>query len=275
MKIYILFILSFIIFSCTKDEKGTSINEDIVLKLTSDESITLNENLEKIPLIIKYFDEQKNRYIDFDCKNRTVTFSKGWSFSNPKPNTIYSQSGNLVLYMSSSSTSFGYGNPTSSITVGSKTLNVQTLCVAVDASAYSQMFSSQTGSLPYDGISVVLGLDADFSLLANASSTNFANYFHGVAYYLVYDFNASGKYTVIDWLNGLSNLSNSKAFAYVFTFDQNNNGGFYFSQDGDITVSGGDMNFNGNYWGIETNFTSINPNLTYQSYPGSGKMGCN
>lgn len=275
MKIYIFIILSFIVFSCSKEVKENTINENKELKLTENQSIKLNENLEKIPLIIKYYDEENNRTVDFDCKKRTVSFNKSWSFSNPTPNTIYSQGGNLVIYMSSSASNFGYGNPTSSITVGSTTLNVQTLCLAVDASAYSQMFAGQTGQLPIDGISVVLGLDADFSLLANSSSTNFANYFHGLAYYLVYDFNASGNYTIIDWLNGISNLTNSKAFAFVFSFQQNNNGGFYFSQDGDMTVSGGDMTFNGNYWGIETNFTSINPNLTYQTYPGSGTMGCN
>ena len=69
-------------------------------------------------------------------------------------------------------------------------------------------------------------------------------------------------------------LNNQKAFAMVFSFEENNFGGFYFSKDGDITVSGGDMTFNGNYWGIETNFSSLNPDLTYNTFTGSGTMGC-
>jgi hypothetical protein len=135
------------------------------------------------------------------------------------------------------------------------------------------MFSGQTGTLPIDGISLVMGLDADFSLLANSSSTNFSNYFHGLAYYLVYDFNASGSYQVIDWTT-MTTLPNSISFAMLFSFDSNNMGAFYFSQDGDINVSGGNMTFNGNYWGIEMDFSNLSPSLTYDTYPGSGTMGC-
>jgi hypothetical protein len=60
----------------------------------------------------------------------------------------------------------------------------------------------------------------------------------------------------------------------LFSFGQNNNGAFYFSKDGNIDVSGGDMTFKGNYWGIETNFTTISSSLTYNTYIGSGTMGC-
>jgi hypothetical protein len=118
-----------------------------------------------------------------------------------------------------------------------------------------------------------MGLDADFSLLANSSNTNFANYFHGLAYYLVYDFNASGSYDVIDWTT-MTTLPNSLAFSMVFSFDFNNSGAFYLSKDGAITVSGGDMTFNGNYWGIEMDFNNLNQSLTYNTFSGSGTMGC-
>ena len=60
----------------------------------------------------------------------------------------------------------------------------------------------------------------------------------------------------------------------LFSFDYNNSGAFYFSQDGAINVNGGDMSFNGNYWGIEMDFTNLSQSLTYNSYPGSGTMGC-
>jgi hypothetical protein len=273
MKNVVIAVFSFLllIFSCKKNQNYFSNNQKIIL--TSKEYSNLCENLKNTPLTIKYFDATNNRYVSFDCKSRKVTFSKSWSFANPEPNTIYGDGSGLVLYMSSTSFDLGSNSSSYQITAGSTTLNVKTICVAVDASAYANMFAGQTGQLPIDGISIVMGLDADFSLLANSSSTNFSNYFHGLAYYLVYDFNASGPYNVIDWTQGID-FNNQKAFAMVFSFEENNFGGFYFSKDGDITVSGGDMTFNGNYWGIETDFSSLNPDLTYNTFTGSGTMGC-
>ncbi len=264
----------FVLNSCNKfNEVNAPITEE--KKLSKEEYKNLENKMNTLPMIIKYYDEKNDQYFDFDVRNRTVSVNKIWSFANPEPNTIYASGGGLVVYISSSSTNWGYGSPTHTITAGSTTLNVQTLCLAVDASAYATMFAGQTGSLPFDGISVVMGLDADFSLLANASSSNFGNYFRGLAYYLVYDSPANGAYDVIDWTNYTGLFPNQLGFAMMFSFDlQNNFGAFYFSQDGQLNVSGGDISFNGNYWGIETDFGSINPSLTYGTYSGSGTMGC-
>lgn len=257
--------------SCNKNQ--TYVAKEEKMTFTPQQYKKFQDKLSTIPMIIKVKDEVNNRFVDFDVRNQTVTFNKSWSFANPTPNTIYAQNGGIVVYVSSSSLGWGYGTPTHTVSAGNTTLNVQTLCMAVDASAYAAMFAGQTGTLPIDGISIVMGLDADFSLLANSSSTNFANYFHGLAYYLVYDFNASGSYNVIDWTT-MTTLPNSIAFAMLFSFDYNNSGAFYFSQDGAINVNGGDMSFNGNYWGIEMDFTNLSQSLTYNSYPGSGTMGC-
>lgn len=257
--------------SCDKNQ-GYFVKEEKVT-FSPEQYKRLQNNLKTVPMIIKVKDEVNNRFVDFDVRNKTVSFSKTWNFANPTPNTIYGQNGGIVVYVSSNTTSWGYGTPTHTITAGNTTLNVQTLCLAVDASAYASMFAGQIGALPYDGISVVMGLDADFSLLANSSNTNFANYFHGLAYYLVYDFNASGSYNVIDWTT-MTTLPNSLAFSMVFSFELNNSGAFYLSKDGTISVSGGDMSFNGNYWGIEMDFNNLNQSLTYNTYSGSGTMGC-
>lgn len=276
MKRTLFLLVSIILFaiSCTKYGTADKKNENTIT-LSQNQFNALEERMSSMPLTIRYFDEEKNRYVDFDVRKRTVTINKSWSFANPQPNTIYGSGGGLVVYVSSSSSNLGYGTPTHTINAGSTTLNVQTLCLAVDASAYAAMFAGQTGQLPYTGISVVMGLDADFSLLANASNTNFGNYFRGLAYYLVYDSPANGSYNVIDWTTITSNFPTQLGFAMVFSFDlQNNFGAFYFSKDGQLTVSGGDISFSGNYWGIETNFNNVNPGLTFNSYPGSGTMGC-
>ena len=254
---------------------------NVVKKMGSNKLVTTKETqakiedaLKKMPLIVKIKDEKNNRYIDFDVRNKTVSINKTWSFANPQPNTIYAQGNGLVVYVSSSTFGLGSSNSTSTVTAGNTTLNVQTLCLAIDASAYAAMFQAQTGQLPINGISVVMGLDVDWALLQNASSASFGNFFHGLAYYLVYDFPASGSYNVIDW-TGAFGVSSLDGFAMVFSFDQNNDGSFYFSKTGNINVSGGDMTFNGDYWGIQSVFTNINNGLTFQTYSGSGTMGCN
>ena len=265
-------LISIFISSCNKSNNIPF--KEGKMKLSKEQYERFQYRLKTIPMIIRVKDEANNRYVDFDVRKKTINFNKTWSFANPTPNTIYGQGGGIVVYVSSSGLGWGYGTLTHTVTAGNTTLNVQTLCLAIDASAYAAMFASQVGSLPIDGISIVMGLDADFSLLANSNNTNFANYFHGLAYYLVYDFNASGAYTVIDWTT-MTTLPNTIAFAMMFSFEVNNSGAFYFSNDGNINVSGGDMTFNGNYWGIEMDFTNLSQSLTFGTYPGSGTMGCN
>lgn len=272
----LMFIVGFLSLTITACNKSKIVNvakhEKVVL--SKEQQIKLEEAFKNMPLIIKMKDEKNNRFVDFNVKERTVSFNKSWNFANPQPNTIYAQDGSFVVYVSSTTFDFGGSSPSYTVNAGNTSLNVKTICVAVDASAYAAMFQTQTGQLPIDGISAVIGLDADFSLLQNASSSNFGDYFHGLAYYLVYDFGASGSYNVFDW-TGSTPLGNSDGFAMVFGFEQNNFGGFYFSKDGTLNVSGGDMTFNGNYWGIEADFTTLSTTLAYDTFAGSGTMGCN
>jgi hypothetical protein len=266
-------VLFIFMLGCNKSNVVKKIGSD-KLEITKEQKEKIEESLKSMPLVVKIKDEENDRFIDFDVRNKTVSVSKTWSFANPQPNTIYAQGSGLVVYVSSSTFGFGSSNSTSTINAGNTSLNVQTLCLAVDASAYASMFQAQTGQLPISGISVVMGLDVDWALLQNASTANFGNYFHGLAYYLVYDFPASGSYNVIDW-TGANGISSLDGFTMVFSFSQNNNGSFYFSKSGTINVNGGDMTYNGDYWGIEGLFNTISNGLTFQTYSGSGTMGCN
>lgn len=272
-KIGISICLLFVSLGCNKF-KDLGIEKEEEFVLSKNQFSEFDRHLSNLPMIIRYKDETNNRYVDFDIRKRTVELNKVWSFANPQPNTIYGEAGGIVFYISETSVGWGYGTPSSSVTAGSTTLNVQTICFAVDISAYAAMFAGQTGDLPFDGISAVMGLDADFSLLENSSSTNFGDYFSGLAEYFVYDFEASGDYEVVDWTNLSAEFPETLGFAMVFSFSSDNFGSFYFSKDGDISVNGGSMSFDGNYWGIEMDFSIISPDLSYDTYPGSGSMGC-
>ena len=150
------------------------------------------------------------------------------------------------------------------------------MCLAM--AGFSNLFSSGQ-SFPIDGISLVMGLDADFSMLNNANTMCFSDFIHGVAFYEVFESPASGSYDVIDWTDPnfdfTTYFTSQNGYAFVFSFDNCNQGNFYFSKEGQITVNGGDMIFSGEYWGWEDWMTAITQGVTINAYPGSGTMGCN
>jgi hypothetical protein len=266
--LFFTFSASFL-FSCSKSALPAKVEE---AKITPQMTKMLKEELEHLPLIIRVKDTVNNCYVDFNVKNQTISTTKSWSFSNPAPNTVYASSQGLVLYMSTPNSSFGMGSGGHTVVAGNTTLNVQTQCVAWDISA----FTAASGALPIDGFSMVIGLDADFSMLQNANTMCFSDFFKGLAYYFVYDSPASGSYTVVDWNDPNFNINSSDGYAFVFSFENCNDGKFYFSKSGSINVSGGDMTFqNGLYWELSGLLSSITTGSNLVEYPGSGTMGCN
>lgn len=262
-----LICLSFL--SCNKNELAVTKREQ---KLTSGMEKFIKKELDKLPLIIRVKDTVNDRYVDFNVKTQTISTVKNWSFSNPSPNTIYASSQGLVVYISAPNAGFGYGSGTSTINAGNSTLHVQTQCLAMDLSA----FGAIGGTMPIDGFSMVIGLDADFSLLQNANTMCFSDFFKGLAYYMVYDSPASGSYSVVDWNNPNFTINSNDGYAYVFSFENCNDGKFYFSKSGTLNVNGGDISFqNGHYWELIGLFNSIVTGANLIDYPGSGTMGCN
>jgi hypothetical protein len=269
INIIILALTTLILMNCKKNELPVTTKEQ---KLSPEMVKKLKSELDKLPLIIRVKDSINNCFVDFNVKTQSISISKNWSFSNPNPNTIYASSQGLVVYISAPNNSYGYGSGPSTITAGNTTLHVQTQCLALDLSA----FSSVSGAMPINGFSMVIGLDADFSLLQNANNLCFSDFFKGLAYYMVYDSPASGTYNVIDWNNPNFNINNFDGYAYVFSFENCNDGKFYFSKSGSIDVNNGDMTFqNGHYWELTGLFNSIVTGANLVDYPGSGTMGCN
>ena len=262
--------------SCTKNPSkiaAPNAQEEISQTTVSN----LKKMLDELPTIIRVRDEKNNRFVDFDIKNKSISILKSWSFANPTPNTVYSTTSGFVIYISDPNPAWGMGSGSQTITAGSTTLQVQTMCLAM--AGFSNLFSSGQ-SFPIDGISLVMGLDADFSMLNNASTLCFSDFIHGVAFYEVFESPASGSYDVIDWTdpNVFTNyFLPQNGYAFVFSFDNCNEGNFYFSKSGTINVNGGDMTFSGEYWGWEDWYTAITQGGTIltNDYPGSGTMGCN
>jgi hypothetical protein len=274
--IKLLFLSAILISSsCTKNpSKIAAPNSQEEISQTTVSN--LKKMLDELPTIIRVRDEKNNRFVDFDIKNKSISILKSWSFANPTPNTVYSTTSGFVIYISDSNPDWGMGAGTQTITAGSTTLQVQTMCLAM--SGFSSLFSS-SAAFPIDGVSLVMGLDADFSMIANASTLCFSDFIHGVAFYEVFESPASGSYDVVDWTDPnafTTYFTPENGFTFVFSFENCNEGNFYFSESGTLNVNGGDMTFSGDYYGIEDFFNLITQGSTTASiYPGSGTMGCN
>lgn len=201
----------------------------------------------------------------------------GISFSNGNASAITISNGPTTLYIATSS--FGANTGGGVVVAGETSLDINyTFCFSSEDDALGLgLFNGLT----FDGVSSVVGVSGDFEALADATdSTEFSDIFHGLAFYIVYDGTAAGNYPVIDWLNDDLNDSTAtekKSFAFLFDFV---NGRLFLSQNGAINVTGGSMNFQGNYLEVsgfinENGEFDLNGDLTYRIVPGFGAMGCN
>ncbi len=262
-------LLALIIYSsCQPDSINQGMHSE---KPTIDQIENINKILDHSPTILKLVDEKKSIQYTIDLKSKKLIETKNWSFSNVALNSIYAENGYVTIYASIDN--MNENSQTYNIQVGDEELNVKTICLSIDYSSMFSAFGGYFSDFPIDGFSAVVGIDADFSLLSNASSSNIGNFFHGCVSYYVYDFEASGDYDVYDWWN-LTEFSDNTAIAYAFIFSDNNFGSFNFSKDGTINVNGGSMSFEGNYYQIDYDFFLINDSLDFNQVSGSGTMGC-
>ncbi len=273
--------------SCKKDDKGCYGNapatkEDVVQN-------RIKAMIKKLP--IGNVGEIAGRYGIKPMKGQAIHSSTrdGWSFAHPDDGMNYSSNGGITY---SSTTHLFYITPSSfgaassiggTVVAGSTSLDINyAFCFAYedgDAAVGGDLFSASGATT--NGLSGVIGLSGDFDQLQNSDSTTaFSDIFHGIAFYFVYDGRPDGQYDVADWLNldwGDSTTYDNKCFAFIFDFV---NGKLYLSKDGHIDVSGGSMSFNGNYLEV-TGFLNdegqydLSGDLTYNTVPGFGTMGCN
>ena len=202
----------------------------------------------------------------------------GVSFSNGNATTVTTANGPTTLYIATSA--FGTNAGGGVVVAGQTSLDINyTFCFsAEDESMGLGLFDMGNGG--FTGVSSVIGVSGDFEALADATdSTEFSDIFHGLAFYIVYDGTASGNYDVVDWTDGISDSTSTedKSFAFLFDFV---NGRLFLSQSGSINVTGGSMNFQGNYLEVsgfinEDGEFDLSGDLTYDIVSGFGAMGCN
>src|SRR5690606_34219482 len=178
---------------------------------------------------------------------------------------------------------FGSNTGSGTVIAGNTALNINyTFCFSVDEEALG--LDLGFGDADFDGMSGVLGISGDFEALMNGNFEDTADifdYFHGLAYYLVYDNEAQGNYEIINFIEDMESAEEEegKGFSVVYGFTSNSFA-LYFSKDGTLNVSGGSMDFSGNYYGIvfenlmEADEEGDLFNFDFVEVPGFGQMGC-
>ena len=249
--------------------------------VTLEDQRTAMELLERVPTI-GFWDEENGRLYKFNTQTRDFDFSQpsdSWDFSNPdEVQYVTDDNGGLLIIPV-----FAFGGNTGggTIVAGNSALNVDyTFCFSASEEALGMDLFDFGGD--FNGVSGVIGIAGDFDALANDEideDADFTDFFQGFAAYFVYDDEASGTYNVLNWLEDLEDEeadNDETAFAYVIDFVEP---GIYFSADGQLSVSGGQIAFNGEYLAITDFFLDFGDeeegDLSFDYVSGFGALGCN
>lgn len=276
-----------LLVSCSKERLNTGADHRSATPITDKATKhKITEQAQKLPAVGIY-NKTMDKLIIF---SHNQSGEKSFSFANPSTggiNFATSNGGQWVAYPDEpggliiiTEPSAGLGSGGGTVVVGSTVLDIAfAMCFAVDEEAFGDLFD--TG---IDEVAGVIGIAGDFDALINGEfdeEDNLFDYFHGFAYYLVYtDQLANDSYEVLNWIEDLEQDEDDlEDFGFAFVIHFVNNGGIFLSQNGELTINGGSINFNGNYFGIDgiwflTGDDDEQEPEFSENIPGFGAMGC-
>ncbi|MEZ7887503.1 MAG: hypothetical protein QMB45_08615 [Flavobacteriales bacterium] len=278
-KLFALTVLTVLAASCTKEAPSVGYyGEPIDMDKYKKKALSMVEDIPEF----SFYDRVNDREIRVNFNTKSFSFSdpnSGWNYSGDDDLTFVTASeGGGVLYVGSSSLGSNSGG---TLLMGDQVLDISyTFCVSVanEALGLDVFFDSESD---FDGFSIVMGIAGDFEALENGDideDSNFYDYFQGIAWYYIYDNEAQGDYEVVDWFDNFDEDYEgfgNKGFACAMAFE---NFDVYFSIDGNINVSGGEMTFTGSYFGLLDLFGSFfdedYDSLEAEIVDGFGTMGC-
>ncbi len=271
---------------CQKEDKfGANPHQSVrpVERLSAEQEELVQSMIKNVSEVVIY-DEERSRAYSFNTETRDFSFADagedGWNFSEEEEVQWFANEnggGVLVIGLSAfgANSSSGSGN----VLAGTSLLSIDyTFCFSASDEALGLDLFDYGATL--DGISMVLGIDGDFEALMDGDveeDAEFTDFFHGFAMFYVFDDEAQGSYDILDWFenyDGTPEDLSDNGFSYVLDFI---NFSIYFSYDGEIDVTGGQMSFEGEYFGILDLLTSIEnyEDIQFAIVDGWGDMGCN
>jgi hypothetical protein len=260
---------SFLFTSCDKEDSSIGTSEEVPTSTLT----KLAKSLPKVQIVDK--SNQKSF-----VSNDGITFidnGDGFSFANSNGPTFSTSScvsfsegpSGAVILLDPGAGSLGGGG---TVIAGKTSMNIDlAVCFGADEEAFDMGFD-----FGFDGVSAVIGISGDFEALAendDPSEEELQDAFHGFAGYYVFDDNANGTYKVLD-LDGIEDEEEPTGISFAFVIDIKN-GYYYISKSGKLTVNGGSISFNGEYYALKFNFYGDDEiGDDWKSVSGFGQMGC-
>ncbi|HMN05857.1 MAG TPA: hypothetical protein PKD45_09030 [Flavobacteriales bacterium] len=253
-----LAVVSVLFTACSKEPVNNP--GQLGTHVTQTEKQKIQEMLGKLPSVGIY-----NRTMDKILVFKRNGDGRSFSFTTAPSNGInfassnggqwvWTEDGGMVILTEPAA---GFGGGGGMVVAGNSMLNIDiAVCFSVGEEAMGGgLFGPDMGE-----VAGVIGISGDIEALANGdfdeNEDDIFDYFHGFAYYFVYtDHLNNGSYEVMNWLEELGSDDEEEpefhdvSFAFVVDL-QGENGAVYISKDGNINISGGTMEFNGNYYGL-------------------------
>lgn len=229
-----------------------------------------NRRMDKV-IVFRHHSDGSRSFTFVDPPGTGINFAS----SNGGQWTWSESEGLMILTQPSSGIGAGGGT----VVAGNASLDIGlAVCFTFDEEAIGMdLFDTGVGE-----VAGVIGIAGDFEALMNnefSEGDDLFEYFHGFAYYLVYaDQLANTDYEVLNWVEDLDQPEEDlEDFGFSFVVSFQNEGGIYLSKDGALSVNGGSIGFNGNYYAIEgVGFfdDEDEDDADFSVVPGFGTMGC-
>jgi hypothetical protein len=217
----------------------------------------INETIDRLPSFAIY-SENIDKYILLDLSNT----KNGFDFSSPGGSVSFSSPGGTVEFVEGPDGGYyqvvtpgSSGGAGGVVTAGNVALSVSAVvCFNSGDDAFGVgLFEAGDG---FSGFSGAVGIGGDFSALMDMSEaeledTDPFDFLTGFVAYYAFDGTADGSYDIIDFLdaeNETEDFLEGNAIAFLFSFQDE--GGIFFSSDGEVTFSGNSVGFEGTYLGV-------------------------
>lgn len=278
-----LALCAMLLVSCAKESSGPPVRR--ASERITDPAVKqrVRDMASRLPGVGVY-NRTMNKVIVF---NQDLDGSRDFNFVDPPSGGIsfatsngaqwsWSESQGLMILTEPATGGLGSGGGT--VVAGNTALDIDiAVCFSLNEEGLGMdLFDTGIGE-----VAGVVGIAGDFEALMNgdfsSGEDDIFDYFHGLAYYLVYaDDLGNEDYEVLNWIDDF-NDPDLDGFGFSFVMSFQNEGGVYISKDGELTVNGGSIGFNGNYYAIEgVGFFDEDGegDADYSVVTGFGTMGC-
>jgi hypothetical protein len=219
----------------------------------------IDETIDRLPSIAIY-NETIDKYILLDLSNA----KNGFDFASPSGGFSFSSAGGGLEFVQGPDGGYfqivepgagGSGGAGGVVTAGDVALSVSYV-VCFNSGDETEGIDLFGVGDDFSGFSGAVGIAGNFEALTEMSESEIEELdvfeiFQGFVAYYAFDGTADGPYEVLNFFDASEegeDFLEGKGLAYLISFQDD--GGIFFSVDGEVEFNGNSVGFSGTYWGI-------------------------